>query len=78
VHESLAQNKTTAIPHPTYSPGVAPCESFSFPEFQTALQVKRFNNIAMIKAKSLEALDEFPTVCFKKCFKWWCDHWLTV
>jgi hypothetical protein len=23
-------------------------------------------------------LDEFPTVCFKKCFKWWCDHWLTV
>jgi len=28
----------------------------------------------MLQAKSLEALAKFPNMCFR----WWCDHRLTV
>jgi hypothetical protein len=35
---------------------------------------KRHNAITLIHAKSQQALGEFPTMHFTKCFKFWWNH----
>jgi len=45
VREFLAQNKITTLPHPPYSPDLAPCDFFLFPKLKTHLKGHNFGTV---------------------------------
>jgi hypothetical protein len=48
------------IPHPPYSPDLAPCDFFLFPKMKLKLKGRRFGTIEEIEAESQRVLDS-PT-----------------
>jgi hypothetical protein len=53
----LAKYKMAVIPHLPYSPDLAPCEFFLFPEMKLKLKGRRFDTIEEIQAESQRVLD---------------------
>jgi hypothetical protein len=45
----LAKNKTV-IPHSPFSPDLATCDCFLFPELKVVLKGSRFNNVTKVQA----------------------------
>ena len=41
----LAKHQTSVVPHPPYSPDLAPADFFLFPKLQTTLKGRRFETI---------------------------------
>jgi hypothetical protein len=48
----LAKNKSVVIPHPPYSPDLAPCYFFLFPKMKLKLKGHQFGTTEKIQAKS--------------------------
>jgi hypothetical protein len=44
----LAKHKMAVIPHPPYSPDLAPCDFFLFPKMKLKLKGRRFDAIEEI------------------------------
>jgi transposase len=51
VQQFLTSTKTTVIPHPLYSPDLAPCDFFIFPKMKLKLKGRRFESIEEIQAE---------------------------
>jgi len=62
------------IPHPPYSPDLAPCDFFLFPRMKGQMKGKRFANVSELKKKTLEVLN-ISTEEFQKCFQQWEKRW---
>ena len=45
VSQFLAKNNMTVIPHPPYSPDLAPCDFFLFPKLKLQMKGRRFDTI---------------------------------
>ena len=45
VSEFLVKNNITVIPHPPYSPDLAPCDFFPFPKLKLRMKGRRFDTI---------------------------------
>jgi hypothetical protein len=45
------------IPHPSYSPDLAPCDFFLFPKIKLKLKGRRFDTTEEIQAESQRMLD---------------------
>jgi hypothetical protein len=62
------------IPHPPYSPDLAPCDFFHFPKMKLKLKGRRFDTIEEIQAE-LQRVFDFQEA-FQKCRRWcdWCIH----
>jgi hypothetical protein len=56
-HQFLAKNKIAVIPHPLYSPDLAPCDFFLFPKLKLKLKGRQFDAIEEIQAESRRVLD---------------------
>jgi hypothetical protein len=56
-HQFLAKNKIAVIPHPPYSPDLAPCDFFLFPKLKLKLKGRRFDTIDEIQDESQKVLD---------------------
>jgi hypothetical protein len=54
------------IPHPPYSPDLAPCDFFLFPKIKLKLKGHRFDTIEEIHAESQRVLDTLTEKDFKK------------
>lgn len=74
VHEFLATNKMTVIPHPPYSSHLAPCDFFLFPQLKMALKGRRFNETTWVQAKLWDELAAFQRVHFMRPFEQRQDH----
>ena len=59
------ENNMTVIPHPPYSPDVAPCDFFLF----SRMKGKRFADVSEVKKNTLEVLNNISTEEFQKCFQ---------
>jgi len=57
------------IPHPPYSPDLAPCDLFLVPEMKLQLKGRRFDTIEEIQAESRRVLDILIEKDFRKCSK---------
>jgi hypothetical protein len=53
----LAKHKMAVIPHSPYSPDLAPCDFFLFPETKLKLKGCRFDTVEEIQADSQRARD---------------------
>ena len=80
IHQFLAKSKMAVIPHPPYSPDLAPCDFLLFPKIKLKLKGHRFNTTEEIQAESQRVLDTLTEKDFQEAFpKWrrwwdWCLH----
>ena len=69
------KNNMMVIPHPPYSPDVAPCDFFLLPRTTWQMKGKSFADVSEVKKKMLEVLNNISTEEFQKCFQQWEKHW---
>jgi len=65
VREFLAPHNITTLPHPPYSPDLAPCDFFLFPKIKTHPKGHHFGTAENVQAAATRALnnissEEFP------------------
>ena len=75
VSQFLAKNNMRVIPHPPYSPDLAPCDFFLFPKLKLRMKVRRFDTIEEIQEESQRVLDTIPKRDFHGCFQAWQKGW---
>ena len=61
----------TVIPHPPYSPDLAPCDFFLFSTMKKSLKGNRFATVQEVKTDSQEALNNIKFQHFQRCFTQW-------
>ena len=71
----LAANKIPVIPHPPYSPDLAPCDFFLFPKMKWKLKGRRFDTIEDIQAETQKVLDTLTEKNFQDAFQKWRRRW---
>jgi hypothetical protein len=60
VQRFLAAKNMAVVPHPPYSPDLAPCDFFLFPRTKSKLKVRRFQDVTAIQEQSLTVLHAIP------------------
>ena len=75
VQQFLAKNNMMVIPHPPYSPNLAPCDFFLLPRMKGQMKGERFANVSKVKKKTLEVFKNISTEEFQKCFQQWEKSW---
>lgn len=71
----LAKNKIPVIPHPPYSPDLAPCDFFLFPKMKLKLKGRRFDTITEIQAETQKVLNTLTEKDFQEAFQKWRRRW---
>jgi hypothetical protein len=71
----LAAKNMALVPHPPYSPDLAPCDFFWFPTMTSKLKVRRFRDYNEIQELSLTVLHAIPKSQFHRCFQQWQKRW---
>jgi hypothetical protein len=59
------------IPHPPYSPDLAPRDFFLFPKMELKLKGRRFGTIQEIQAETQRVLDTLTEKDFQEAFQKW-------
>ena len=62
------KNNMTVIPHPPYSPDLAPCDFFLFPRTKSQMKGKRFADVSEVKKKTLAVLNNISTESSRNVF----------
>jgi len=65
----------TTVPHPAYSPDLAPCDFYVFPKIKLRLKGRRFVSIEEIQAESQQVLNTLTPEDFNECFQKWQNRW---
>jgi hypothetical protein len=63
------------IPHPPYSPDLAPCDFFLFPKMKLKLKGRQFDTTEVIQAESQRVLDALTEKDFQEAFQKWGRRW---
>ncbi|UYV77493.1 hypothetical protein LAZ67_15001262 [Cordylochernes scorpioides] len=71
VLQFLAKHSTIQIPHPPYSPDLAPNDFFLYPKLKMKLKGRKFDNVDMIQGESKATLRNLSKSDFISCF----DNW---
>jgi histone-lysine N-methyltransferase SETMAR len=74
VREFLTNHNMLPLPHPPYSPDLAPAYIFLFPKMKMQLKGRRFHRIADIQRKSQKVMDSLTPNDFKAAFQQWQEH----
>lgn len=79
VQEELARQQITVLPHPPYSPDLAPCDFFLFPRLKEKLRGRRFHSPEEIITATKDALQEISDNAnnFQTCFQRLYERWQT-
>ncbi|UYV84765.1 hypothetical protein LAZ67_X003375 [Cordylochernes scorpioides] len=75
VLQFLAKHSTIQIPHPPYSPDLAPNDFFLYPKLKINLKGRKFDNVDMIQAESKATLRNLSKGDFISCFDNWKKRW---
>ncbi|UYV80722.1 hypothetical protein LAZ67_19001537 [Cordylochernes scorpioides] len=75
VLQFLAKHSTIQIPHPPYSPDLAPNDFFLYPKLKMNLKGRKFDNVDMIQAESKATLRNLSKSDFISCFDNWKKRW---
>ena len=71
----LESEKVTVLPHPPYSPDLAPCDYFLCPKLKYHLSGRRYNSRNALGSAVYQCLMGVPTEEYEKCLQIWID-WL--
>jgi transposase len=72
VQEEMAKQQVTILPHPSYSPDLAPCDFFFFPLLKEKLHGRQFQSVEEIVIATREAVRYVPANIFQQCFQKLC------
>jgi transposase len=75
VQHFLASKNMTVVPHPPYSPDLAPCDFFLFPKMNIKLKGRRFDTVEEIQAESQKVLNTLTQKDFQDSFRSWQKRW---
>jgi len=75
VREFLTKNNMTTVPYSAYSPDLAPCIYYMFPEMKRQLKGWHFVSIEEIQAESQQVLNMLTPADFSECFQKWQNCW---
>ncbi|PNF25826.1 hypothetical protein B7P43_G11746 [Cryptotermes secundus] len=75
VQEFLAKNKMAVVPHPPYSPDLAPCDFFLFPKMKIKLKGRRFDTVEEIQVETQTVLNTLTKKDFQDAFEKWQKCW---
>jgi hypothetical protein len=67
--EFFTKNNMTVVPHPPYSPDLAPCDLSLFPRLKIKLKGRRFDAIEVIEAELQAMLNTLTEHDFQDAFK---------
>ncbi|PNF32071.1 hypothetical protein B7P43_G05722 [Cryptotermes secundus] len=65
----------TVVPHPPYSPDLAPCNFFLFPKMKIKLKGQRFDTVEEIQAETQTVLNTLTKKDFQDAFEKWQKCW---
>ena len=71
----LAKHQTSVVPHPPYSPDLAPADLFLFPKLKTTLKGRRFQTIEESQENATRELRATTESAFQEAFQKWKKHW---
>ncbi|UYV77748.1 hypothetical protein LAZ67_15002114 [Cordylochernes scorpioides] len=75
VLQFLAKHSIIQIPHPPYSPDIAPNDFFLYPKLKMKLKGRKFDNVDMIQSESKATLRNLSKSDFISCFDNWKKRW---
>ena len=67
----LEENKIQVLPHPPYSPDLAPCDFWLFPLLKDRLAKKKFHRIQDLAKAVKSVLNAIPKEDYRKAFSDW-------
>lgn len=67
----LARSNTPVVPHPPYSPDLAPCDFFLFPRLKRELKGKHWETVENIQNHVTTFLTDIPVEEFQGAFQAW-------
>jgi hypothetical protein len=70
----LASHGIPVVQQPPYSPYMAPCDFWLFPQLKTEFKGKRFEDIDAIQKNATSTLHTIPKDSLKNCFLQWQDR----
>ena len=70
-----AKTSTPVVPHPPYSPDLAPTDFFLFPKLKTTLKGRRFQIIEEIQENATIELRAITSSAFQEAFQKWKKRW---
>jgi hypothetical protein len=73
--QDQTQHSNPMIPHPPYSPDLAPCDFVLFPRLKSTLKGKRFQDIVEIQLNTTPQLQAIPKQAYQTCIEKWKDRW---
>ncbi|KAJ4427945.1 hypothetical protein ANN_23957 [Periplaneta americana] len=77
VQEELARQQVAVLPHPPYSPDLAPCDFFRFPLMKSILRGRNFYAAEKVMTATREAVRHLPANIFQRCFQKLHQRWQT-
>jgi transposase len=75
--EELVKQQATVLPHPPYSPDLAPCDFFFFSRLKGKVRGRRFQSTEEIITATREAVRDLPANMFQQCFQQLYQSWQT-
>jgi len=75
VRKFLTKNNVSTVPHPAYSPDLAPCDFYVFPKMKLWLKGRHFASIEEVQAESQQILNMLMPADFNECFQKWQNRW---
>ena len=75
IRSYLAKHQTSVVPHPPYSPDLAPSDVFLFPKPKTNLKGRRFQTIEEIQENEIRELRTITESEFQEAFQQWKKSW---
>jgi len=71
----LAKHQTSVLPHPHYSPDIAPAYFFLFPKLKTTLKGRRFQTTEEIQENAIREMCAITESAFQEAFQQWKKCW---
>ena len=75
IREFLAKENIPVLPHPTYSPDLAPCDFCLFPKLKSKLKGHNYGTMENIQKIVTDELNTLTEIDFQYCYDQWKKRW---
>jgi transposase len=75
IRSYLVKHQISIVPHPPYSPDLAPADFFLFPKLKTTLKGRSFQIIEEIQENATRELRAITESAFQEAFQQWKKCW---
>lgn len=75
VREFMTRKGVPTLPQPPYSPDLAPCDFFLFPQLKSFMKGNRYDGVSEVQSVTTRVLRELSSEGFEECFQKWVRRW---